>query len=225
MYVNVKWQVLTFGGGIVKGLFQISVRYLKTNAKHTVLTIIGIVLSVSLFSGIFNMILSYRDAKIENVKRVNGNYEVKYIDVDYKTAKKIMENAEVLNSGLKETARDGNVENGMEQVKMNVYAYNSEVYKNILNRYFDVKKGRLPKSDDEITIESIGTFKLNGKNVGDKMSINFPDGDKKVYTIVGIYAPRTYESGSVDCITMINTNNISQSDRFDMYVNLKEKKT
>lgn len=180
---------------------------------------------MSLFSGIFNMILSYRDAKIENVKRVNGNYEVKYIDVDYKTAKKIMENAEVLNSGLKETARDGNVENGMEQVKMNVYAYNSEVYKNILNRYFDVKKGRLPKSDDEITIESIGTFKLDNKNIGDKIIINFSNGDKKAYTIVGIYVPRTYESGSVDCITMINTNNISQSSRFDMYVNLKEKKS
>lgn len=208
----------------MKSFFSISLRYLKENSKRTVLTIIGIILSVSLFSGIFNVALSYRDVKIENVKKMSGNYMVKYLGVNYKTAKKITENAEVLNSGLKETPAEGVVYNGTKATNVSVFSYSSETFKNILNKYFNIKKGRLPESSDEIAIENIGVYSLGGKNVGDKLTINLLGGEKKTYTIVGIYDPMEYSSAGVDCITQIDADKIADSTVFDVYVNLKDKK-
>jgi len=52
----------------MKGYSEITGRYLKVQKKRTILTIIGIVLSVALITSIATMFKSFQDNRIRQVK-------------------------------------------------------------------------------------------------------------------------------------------------------------
>ncbi len=73
----------------MKSYSEITGRYLKQNKKRTVLTIVGIILAISLFSGIGNLFFSMRDNFIQREREQKGNYEVKYLGVSENKVNKI----------------------------------------------------------------------------------------------------------------------------------------
>ncbi len=73
----------------MKSYSEITGRYLKQNKKRTVLTIVGIILAISLFSGIGNLFFSMRDNFIQREREQKGNYEVKYSGVSENKVNKI----------------------------------------------------------------------------------------------------------------------------------------
>lgn len=205
-------------------------KYLKQHKRRTILIIISIVVSISLFSSISTLILSDRDAQIENAKQKSGNYEVEYKQIDETKVSKIINNAEVLNCGIMQRLEPGKVLKENKNFLIDIKAYNKSSYDNVFKNYFDIKEGRLPLKDNEIAIENRALYSLSGKKLGDTISIEVPDSEgdaksiKKEYEIVGTYEERFFSTEVFNGITFLREEAIKEKGLYNIFVNLKEKK-
>ena len=68
----------------MKSYSDITLKYLKENKKRTLFTIIGIILSLSLISGVGFLGLSVRDLLYDNAIKNSGDYEFGFWNVDKK---------------------------------------------------------------------------------------------------------------------------------------------
>jgi len=68
---------------------RLTLRYLFLNRGRTVMTILGIVLSVAMVCCVAGFLLSARDLGMQNIKALKGDWHVAYIDVTRETADKI----------------------------------------------------------------------------------------------------------------------------------------
>ena len=66
----------------MKSYSDITLKYLKKNKKRSLFTIIGIILSLSLISGVGFLGLSFRDFMYDRAIEYNGDYEFGFFDVD-----------------------------------------------------------------------------------------------------------------------------------------------
>ncbi|WP_251862555.1 FtsX-like permease family protein [Clostridium sp. Marseille-Q2269] len=162
----------------MKSYSQITGRYLKENKKRTILTIIGIILAVSLFSGIGNLFFSMRDNLIQRERDEKGNYEVKYNFLDKDKVNKLSNNVEFKDYGVSKEGTVVTVANDKNNKRINdaknksnnnlkiisLNFYDEEMFNYVMK--FDMKEGRKPKAADEIILEKKAKRRLN-KSVGD----------------------------------------------------------
>lgn len=189
----------------MKNYRDLSLRYIKTQKRRTVLTIIGIILSVSLITGVqilYTSMLDYweRDAK------ENGNYHGYFYDVDYDKASRIKNYTGVESAYLtrKEgyvyarNASDGKVifetqdviNSKEEHLQLEFMAMEEKSFNELKLK---IEEGRFPKSSDEIVITKWLLGKLDGVKLGDRLdfwvSTRGEDGrssQRRNYKIVGI---------------------------------------
>ena len=79
---------------------QLTGKYLKRNKKRTVLTIIGIMLSVALISTIGLFFKVMEDAQVQSAKNNYGSYHLLFTKTNDKLVLKIANNPKVSRSGL-----------------------------------------------------------------------------------------------------------------------------
>ena len=61
---------------------DITLKYLKKNNKRSIFTVIGIILSLALISGVGFLGLSFRDFMYDRAIKGNGDYEFGLHDID-----------------------------------------------------------------------------------------------------------------------------------------------
>lgn len=146
---------------MIKNYKQITYRYLKVQKKRTILTIIGIILSVALITAIGTMVMSIREAAIKNVIKRTGDYHVIFTDVPADKIDKITKNVEVEKSGitkangyapLRETTEEERGSISIPYKYLSIRGYDKESL-DILP--YKVKEGRFPVSSDEIVLEKL----------------------------------------------------------------------
>ncbi|EJO5348981.1 ABC transporter permease [Clostridium botulinum] len=164
----------------MKSYSEITGRYLKQNKKRTILTIIGIILAVSLFSGIGNLFFIMRDNLIERKRQDQGNYEVEYNHIDKEMVNKLSNNLEIKDYGIskednslilkddknsKKTISDVSKNSSDNNAKIiNLDFYDDSMLNNVMT--IDIKEGRRPKASDEIILEKKAKRKI-GKKLGE----------------------------------------------------------
>ena len=161
---------------MIESYKQITWRYLKANKKRTILTIVGVILSVALISSIGLFIKCMQDSEIDYVKNTYGSYHVAFTKVNDSLISKISNNPKVSRSGLFSQG---------EPIKLN-----DKISTNIITATdnalellpIKAKEGRLPQNDNEVAIEKwiLKYIDISAK-VGSKVKIN-----NKYYTLVGI---------------------------------------
>ncbi|MBB6697187.1 ATP-binding protein [Clostridium algidicarnis] len=207
----------------MKSYNEITFKYLKKNKKRTILTTIGIILAVSLFSGIGTFFYSLKEGLIENARKNSGNYEVIYSNVKGEKLKELSNNFEILNFGISKVSNDPsfNIEGFDEKYEVYLSYYDSEAFYNTFN-------GRLiegvdPKDQDEIIIGKRAEKALD-KKIGDYINLK-SEGKESRYKIVGYYDDTDEPpSKSYNAMTFINKSNIDKNENYNIYANLKEKK-
>lgn len=149
---------------------QLSRRYLKGNKKRTILTLIGIVLSVSLISTIGLFMNGTQISQIENTKKRQGySFHAVVLNYDESILKKIKYNPQIESFGLMSQGKT--VQVGEAAVQMNFADDNALEFLK-----YSIIKGRLPSNDQEVAVDpwvlpyikeniQIGdSFELNEKN-------------------------------------------------------------
>ena len=228
-------------------LNKLTIKNLKLNKKRTIVTIIGIVLSIALLTAVSSFYKSGLDALINYEKVITGNYHVKFSNVEKTDLDKIK---------LHEGVEFASVTHGVGYAK--VPSVNEDKpYVHILGYTKDsfnqlgvkLEKGRLPENDSEVLVPN--HLYTNGRvnyQVGDKITLDvgsryigdvelnqdapyedeelFKATTKKEYTVVGtIGRPiRQVEPMSAPGYSLITLYDIKDTDTYNVYIRFKTNK-
>lgn len=155
---------------------EITWKYLKSNRKRTILTLIGIILSVALVSSIGLFLKSMQEAQIQDMKNNFGSWHIAYSKVDDTLIAKIKSNPNVLRSG---TYAEGEEININEKIKAREVFVTEEAVKLLP---ITLKEGRFPEKKGEVALENWLLYKINkDAKPGESIKIG-----SKEYNLVGI---------------------------------------
>ncbi len=189
--------------------FRYTARTLKKNRSRTIVTIIGIVLSMSMFTAVFESIFSMQDFLIRCEEKQSGSYAAFYPFLSGEEMRQVGETKEV-----KEVASWSQV--GWAEVDVETIGYKPYLLiKSISDNFTDLvavrlREGRMPQTEEEILLPAHllsngGTYRVGeritlavGRRVGEGTVLServaYGDGgeeriegtEERVYTVVGI---------------------------------------
>lgn len=228
----------------MKILNKIIIKDLKLNKKRSIVTIIGIMLSVALICAVAGMATSFRATLLKGVIESTGYYHIKIENVD-----------DSINNSLKHNydVKDIYEVNEIGYGKLEKINYNSKPYIHLYsmsnndfnNLKFKLIEGRFPNNENEIIISrhlktlgemnyKIGDtieldvgkrmsdgYKLNPNNPYYEDEENIENAKRMKFTIVGIIERPNYdfENYSDPGFTALTTN--LKSDNTNLYISFK----
>lgn len=152
-------------------LNNLTIRNLKLNKKRTIVTIIGIMLSVALITAVTSLFFSARDSLINFEIQQEGNYHYVFFDVPKEDLKYFNENRSIENNYLIQNIGYATLKESQNEYKP--YAYIKAFTKESLNNLgLTLQEGRYPKNENEIVIPT--HLKTNGRvkyQVGDTITL------------------------------------------------------
>ncbi len=168
----------------MKSYKDITYRYLKGQKNRTLLTLLGIILSVALISAVGTIAVSFRDALIIDAIRDNGSYHAIFKEISREQIDKLMNHVEVSEAGISglegsarvvETTDEERQEYGWD-IPYRYLEINSYDTKALEMLPSNLKEGRFPKTSDEIVIEywMANYFKEKVK-IGDRIKLTIGD--------------------------------------------------
>lgn len=149
-------------------LNKITLKSLKLNKRRTLVTIIGIILSVSLITAVASMFSSGMDSLIALEKREKGNFHVVLSNISSTEIDNIKNNSKVEDVFIGRDIGYSKIESSNDEKP---YAYIMQYDKNSLENQIKLKEGHLPKKENEILVSS--HIMSNGKveyKIGDTIS-------------------------------------------------------
>ena len=228
-------------------LKKLTIKNLKLNKKRTIVTIIGIMLSVALITAVVTMYSSMISSLIKFETHEKGDFHAAFYNVPMDKVKELQNNRKIQEVFLTQNIGYAKLENCKNEYKP--YAFvKAFTKKSIDNLSVKLVEGRLPENENEIVIPT--HLKTNGRiilNVGDDITLNVgtrvSEGQElnqknefnkenfeeiinakaKTYKIVGIIErPASniegYSAPGYTFITFLNSeNNVGKSDVYCKY--------
>ena len=180
-------------------LKKLTIKNLKLNKKRTIVTIIGIMLSVALITAVATMYASGLKSLIVYEKYVKGDFHVEFMDVPSDDVKTIKNNNGVENVYLTQEIGYAPLKDSKNSGKP--YAYVMGFDKGALeNLSIRLTSGRLPQNEDEIIIPT--HLKTNGRmDIENNKEITLEVGER----VSGTYKLNQYVGYDADIEKIINT--------------------
>ncbi len=164
-------------------LNKLTIKNLKLNKKRTIVTIIGIILSVALICAVASMVSSFRESLIRFEINRDGNFHYEFSNVDSKTLKEIKNNRNFEKIYISKNVGYLKLDNSKNEDKP--YAYLIAMNKiTMSNVSLNLIEGRFPSNDKEIVIPR--HLKTNGRvdyKVGDTITLYLGDRVSDGYTL------------------------------------------
>lgn len=219
---------------------RVTWKNLKENKTRTLVTIIGIMLSVSLFTAVITSVFSLKSYILDVFVEEKGDYHAAVLDVDQDTLEEISSHEKT------------------DQVAVLEYVGYS-LYKDIKNKYkpyifvaaadplfletmpVRLTDGRLPQNNQELLIPEhlstnggvnlkigtqldlgIGTREMEGEQLSQEDFFkeeleHFQEQTKKSYTVVGFYKRPSFENFDAPGYTALTLSDGISSDSYDAY--------
>ena len=227
-------------------LNKLTMKNLKLNKKRTIVTIIGIVLSVALITAVASLFFSARSSLIRFEIKQKGNFHYCFYDVPLQNINDFKGNRKIETMYLMQNLGYDYLNGSKNEYKpyVCVKAFDKNALENLA---INLLEGRFPENENEILVPS--HTKTNGGvtfNIGEKITLNlgtrvsdgeelnqnnpyFPEQNEEIinttshtYTIVGtIERPSTeiegYSAPGYTFITYMDNENLT-SEKFDVFV-------
>ena len=176
-------------------LNNLTIKNLKLNKKRTIVTIVGIVLSVALICAVAGMVTSFQATLVNIAITDGGNRHLTIENVSKKDLKYFTNNSHVKSMYLSEAFGYAKVDNIN---KYKPYAYVVGYTKSAFdNTTLKLVSGRLPENNKEIIVSV--TFKNNAKvKIGDTISLDIGKRVCTDGTILNQSNPYYVEEGETD---------------------------
>ena len=153
-------------------LKKLTNKNLQLNKKRTIVTIIGIMLSVALITAVATLFVSLYKSIINFEKQRDGNFHLSFTNVDVNELKYFKENRDIEKYFLMQTVGYAKLEGSKNESKP--YLYIAAFTEDSLNNLsVNLIEGRLPENDHEIVISN--HIKTNGRveyHVGDELTLD-----------------------------------------------------
>ncbi len=228
-------------------LNKLTAQNLKLNKKRTIVTIIGIILSVALITALATLVVSFQKSMIQYEQNRNGNFHYGFQGVPKEDIGKFKNNRNIEAVYLTKPLGYAKIDAIQNENKPYAYvlAYDYEALGNL---GINILEGRTPKTSKEIVIPK--HLKTNGRvdyKVGDKIQLSlgkremegedldqfnpyqkeetFLPSTQKEYTIVGImerpgYRLEDYSAPGYTFITCLDT---VENGSYNAYVRYTKK--
>ncbi len=152
-------------------LNKLTIKNLKLNKKRTIVTIVGILLSVALMTAVSTIYASTIASLIHFETTQKGNFHTAFYDVPVDKIEDLKENRKIEDVYLTQGIGYAVLENGKNEYKPYLYvkAFTKEAMENLSLKLTD---GRFPETEDEIVISS--HIKTDGRvayKVGDTLTL------------------------------------------------------
>ena len=156
----------------MKILNKIIIKDLKLNKKRSIVTIIGIMLSVALICAVAGMFTSFRATLVKGVIESSGYYHVKIEDVDDSIKSSLKHNYDV--KDIYEVNEIGYAKlekiNYSSKPYIHLYSINNNDFNNLK---FKLIEGRFPNNENEIIISHyLKTLGEMDYKIGDTIELN-----------------------------------------------------
>ncbi len=153
-------------------LNRLTINNLKLNKKRTIVTIIGIILSVALITAVTTMYSSLLSSLIKYETQVKGNFHAVFSDVPVEDINVFQNNRDIKDFYIVKNIGYANLENSQNTYKPYAYlkALNQEA---LANLSINLVEGRFPENENEILIPT--HLKTNGRitwHVGDEITLD-----------------------------------------------------
>ena len=180
-------------------LKKLTIKNLKLNKKRTIVTIIGIMLSVALITAVATMYASGLKSLVIYEKYIKGDFHVEFMDVPSDDVKNIKNNNGVEDVYLTKEIGYAPLKDSKNSGKP--YAYVMGFDKGALeNLSIRLTSGRLPQNEDEIIIPT--HLKTNGRmDIENNKEITLEVGER----VSGTYKLNQYDGYDADNEKIINT--------------------
>ncbi len=226
-----------------------TLKYLRLNKKRTAVTILGVILSSALICGVLLLGVSFQKVMIDHEIYMTGNWHAQFLGVPHTQAKYITENSAVetamFNTWL------GNASYGSHNTArpyLYITAYDTLSFQ---NRNIKLISGRLPQNADELLIsptmirDSGLDLKLGStlqvtfgqRNIPNRDELvkawggeeyvavqdreTFTPSGSKTYTVVGLMAPLSNETGmpaDFPALTYLDPAQLTAADKVDISI-------
>ncbi|CAI6082932.1 FtsX-like permease family protein [Cohnella rhizoplanae] len=165
----------------MNGYGALAGKYLKQQKRRTVLTVVGILLSVALISALGTMGQSMKDNMVDQTIYNNGAYEIRYTVATPELLQTLQHHALIEKAGAIRKGEATPLAKGYSLELAQATTAGLELAP------VHLLKGRLPAADGEAVIEEWALAQLPGTpTIGGKAELARPDGTKQTYSIVGI---------------------------------------
>lgn len=165
----------------MKSYGALSGRYLKQQRRRTLLTIIGIILSVALISAIGTMGQAIKDNMISNTKYENGSFHFAYLTANSAFAEQLRNNVLIEQVGRMISGPETKLPDNLSAYLNGVNADGFDLLP------IHLEQGRYPESSSELVAEQWLLEELQGQPaLGSKLALNDMDGKPREFTIVGV---------------------------------------
>ena len=163
-------------------LKKITIQNLKLNKKRSVVTTIGILLSVALITAVATMVTSFRESLIEYEKKSSGNYEYVFYDVPESEISFLKNNRSIKDLYLVSGLGYAKIES---QNEAKPYAYVVSMDKDAMeNLGLNLVEGKVPTNESEIVIPT--SVKTNGRldyKIGDYITLDIGQRQSEGYNL------------------------------------------
>ncbi|MEH7275094.1 FtsX-like permease family protein, partial [Neobacillus vireti] len=162
---------------------KLTIRHLKANNRRTLVTIIGVIISVAMITAVATLGVSFLNLMIRQEIANNGEWHVKYKDINRQQLKSIKKDRDteklILTNDLGYAALEGSENDSKPFLFLKEYSAAG------LKQFpIELKEGRLPAADNEVVIsEEIEETAHVKYSIGDSFTLNIgerwlPGGDK-----------------------------------------------
>lgn len=152
-------------------LRRLTIKNLILNKKRTIVTIVGIILSVALITAVASMYMSAINSLIQYEIKYKGNYHVSFQEVPVEDIKDFKKNKDIEKLYLIQDIGYSKLEESKNEYKPYIFvkAFSEDAMKNLA---INLVEGRLPENENEILIPT--HLKTNGRveyHVGDELTL------------------------------------------------------
>lgn len=142
------------------------------NKKRTIVTIMGIILSTALITGVATLVTSFSQTMINYVKKETGDYHYEFSDVPADNIKYIENNRNIEDIYITQNVGYAILENSKNEYKpyLHIQSFDSKALEKLS---LDLQEGRMPKNENELIISA--HIEYNGGveyKVGDTLNLN-----------------------------------------------------
>nr|WP_239549302.1 FtsX-like permease family protein [Scopulibacillus daqui] len=199
-----------------------TLRHLKKNKRRTLVTVIGVIISVAMITSVATLSISFLDLMKRQTMATDGNWHVSYKNVNKNQLKTIKKDKETKALIISKNIANGTIEgtNNKNTPSLFIKAYNAEGFKHFP---FQLTKGRLPQTKNEIVLpdEMKGKYRIGDQiKVGTKQRDSSGKEKAETFTVTGFMKQQTWEFGQTGpaAFSYVNQNMLDQKDRVDAFV-------
>lgn len=210
----------------MKNYSTLTTRYLKQHRGRTILTLIGIIIAIAMFTCIGSIYYSGINNEIESAKNDSGNFEVVFSDINKDKVEVISNNVEIKNGGTVKEEGVLKITNNLltDSLKnIMVKGFDKEAFDNIFR--IKINEGRLPQNGSEIIVSKKFYAILKDKKINEvlKGELKSKEGSTKQcqYTVVGSYENTLASDWALSYLDIKTSENTKD---YSYFVNLNKAK-